>query len=85
MLLQDLGKFQKYRWLHASRMHCNVCLLVKLQLVKSLQPPIFANEFYQCKFTTLLTCHRPKLERMQIVLIMLKVIFWQVITISLQY
>ena len=34
MLLQDLGKFQKHRWLHASRMHCNVCLLVKLQLVK---------------------------------------------------
>ena len=34
MLVQDLGKFQKDHCLHATRMHCNVCLLVKLQLVK---------------------------------------------------
>ena len=34
MLMQDLGKFQTHRCLHASRMHCNICFLVKLQLVK---------------------------------------------------
>ena len=34
VLWQDLGKSQKHRWSHFSRMHCNVCLLVELQLVK---------------------------------------------------
>ena len=32
MLVQDLGKFQKHCCLRASRMHCNVCFLVKFQL-----------------------------------------------------
>ena len=30
MLMQDVGKFQKHCWLLASRMHCNVCFVVKL-------------------------------------------------------
>ena len=65
MLVQDLGKFQTHRWLHASRMHCNVCFLVKLQLVTSLEPLIFAYEFYHYKYATLpLACHTPKLEKM---------------------
>ena len=34
MLLQDLDNFQKYLCLHASRMRCDVCLLIKFQLVK---------------------------------------------------
>ena len=34
MLVQDLDKFEKHRWLHASRMHCSAYLLVELQLVK---------------------------------------------------
>ena len=34
VLWQDLGKFQKHRWLHAPRTHCNVCLLINFQLVK---------------------------------------------------
>ena len=33
VLLEDLGKFKKFGWFHAFRMHCNVCLLVKLRLV----------------------------------------------------
>ena len=36
ILVQDLGKFQKHRWLHASRMYCNVCLIVNLKLFKEL-------------------------------------------------
>ena len=34
MLVEDLGKFQKHCCLRASRMDCNVCFIVKLQLVK---------------------------------------------------
>ena len=34
VLVQDLCKFQKHCCLRASRMYCNVCFLVKLQLVK---------------------------------------------------
>ena len=34
MLVQDLGKFQTHHWLHAFSMHCNVCFLVKRQLLK---------------------------------------------------
>ena len=75
MLVEDIGKFQKHCCLRASRMDCNVCFIVKLQLVKevyrqtstcqrSLEPLIFANEFYHYRYTTLLAYHRPKLEKM---------------------
>ena len=62
MLVQDLGKFQTHRWLHASRMH----YLLSRQTStcqRSLEPLIFAYEFYHYKCTTLLACHRPKLEK----------------------
>ena len=55
MLKQDLGKFQKHCCLHASRMHCSIYLLVKLQLVKE----VYKFEFYHYKYTTIL---RHKLE-----------------------
>ena len=40
-------KFQKHRWLHTSRMHCNVCLLVKPELTNL--PRILAYEFHRFK------------------------------------
>ena len=36
ILVQSLGKFQTHCWLRISRMHSNVCFLMKLQLVKEL-------------------------------------------------
>ena len=50
-------------------------------LSKKFRTLIFAYEFYHYKYTTLLACHSPKLEN----LIMLKVVFWQVITVSFQF
>ena len=41
--------------------------------------------FIILKYTTLLACHKPKLERIRITLIIWKVIAWQEITISLQF
>ena len=70
VLMQVLGKFQKHGCLHASKMHG-----LPSTFQRSLEPPIFAYEFYHYNYTTLLVCHRPKLERMLITLIILKVLF----------
>ena len=61
MLVQDLGKFQTHRWLHAFRMHYSVCFLVK----RSLESLIFAYEHYYYKYINLLGCHRPKLDNVE--------------------
>ena len=62
-----------------------VFLLAKLRLVKVSQNLLFSGmNFIVWKYTTLLPCHRPELKRMQITLILLKVIPCQVITVSIQ-
>ena len=52
---------------------------------RSLEPQIFAYEFYHYKKTTLLAYHRPKLERMKMTLIMksLTCCFYLVTTLCL--
>ena len=60
MLVQDLGKFQKHRCLHASRVQCPQTSSCQ----RGLEPLIFVYEFYHYKYTILLACHRPKLEKM---------------------
>ena len=66
-------------------MYSSVCLLVKLELVSFSEPLIFWYEFYRLKIYDFISVlHLPRLERMQATLITLKVIPWQVITVSIQ-